>query len=361
LNNNGLGYASETATKQKFFMADISRSLRLTGLPESTDEQDILRALDPTLDKIASVKLAKDTEDPSLCLGYGFIHFATPQDAHNAYKKYNGMRIPGMSARFRLSFTSLAEGASIDDFQVYISGFSSEYTDKDLYDMLKAHNVRNVRIIRDISGRSKGYGFAQFSSDEFAFKAVSYHSSLPNQLLIFRETHIPSLAEIERGAVHPNNTVIFIGNLNLAASEADLETALSRFGIVESVRVVPSKGFAFVVFADHVSALAALSELQNTELFHQRVHVAWATGVGGRAEERLISGSTISAMHDESSTSMEYYASMKPHAKKQKISSQVLDRAELLEKSLRQLPSAGSGRERELPQLESIAAIIILE
>jgi hypothetical protein len=54
---------------------------------------------------------------------------------------------------------------------------------------------------------------------------------------------------------------------------------------------------------------------------------------------------------------MEYYASMKPHAKKQKISSQVLDRAELLEKSLRQLPSAGSGRERELPQLESIAAI----
>jgi len=65
---------------------------------------------------------------------------------------------------------------------------------------------------------------------------------------------------------------IFVGNLSYQTQSADLETAFSAFGEVESATVITdresgrSKGFGFVEIPDGGQAQAAISGMNGTEL-----------------------------------------------------------------------------------------------
>jgi polyadenylate-binding protein len=323
--------------------SDNTRVLRIVDLPASVTEDEILGCMNQAADRVVHIRLAKEADDESLCLGYGYIHFQTVDDASRALEKYQGKSIGGTGRRFNLSFAKHIEGVTVDLFQVYVGGLPASMTSEELFHFFKkfSDEVSNAYVATDGIGQSKKYGFAQFRSDESARKTISKLSLMETGFII-RETHTPSRAEIQRQVDHIHNTVIFIGNLNLSLSDVDLHASLSRFGHIQSVRIVPGKGFGFVQFADHISALAALSELQNSELFHQKVHCSWGQMREGMSAQPSTIGSRPT--QGEEQQSMEYHASMLPRPDSHQVQSlhatiSSEHRVRLLEASLRTLGS----------------------
>lgn len=72
---------------------------------------------------------------------------------------------------------------------------------------------------------------------------------------------------------------IYVGNLNYAATNEDLETAFSQYGNVESAKIIidrdtnRSKGFGFVVMPDDGEAQTAIDALNNSELLGRSIKV----------------------------------------------------------------------------------------
>jgi len=72
---------------------------------------------------------------------------------------------------------------------------------------------------------------------------------------------------------------IFVGNLDLKASEEDLNIAFSNYGKVSSVKIIKdiftqeSKGFGFVEMNDNSEAKKAIQELNTFKLFNKNIVV----------------------------------------------------------------------------------------
>ena len=194
---------------------------------------------------------------------------------------------------------------NLDDFQVYVGNLSPSTTDRSLFDYFSSYSgdVLNAKIIKDTSGRSLCYGFVRFAEASSAYKVVTSLNMRisPSKLLdgnipCVRETYRRSRAEIDRNVDHLGGRTIFIGNVNLAVKDDDLEKAFGKFGIVVVARIIPGRGFGFITFADHTSALAALSEMQDSEIFHQRIFCSWARRDQQEEEEERAG---VSASHRE--------------------------------------------------------------
>lgn len=62
-----------------------------------------------------------------------------------------------------------------EENKIYIGNIDYEITDEELREIIKkkGFEAQDVNIIRDkFSGRSKGFGFAEFANDEQAQKAI---------------------------------------------------------------------------------------------------------------------------------------------------------------------------------------------
>jgi cold-inducible RNA-binding protein len=74
-------------------------------------------------------------------------------------------------------------------------------------------------------------------------------------------------------------TKLFIGNLSFQATEADLTSRFSQFGVVENVNVITDRmtgqprGFAFVEMSDRKQAESAISALNGTNLQGRALNV----------------------------------------------------------------------------------------
>lgn len=72
---------------------------------------------------------------------------------------------------------------------------------------------------------------------------------------------------------------IYVGNLSYNCSEADLRTAFSAYGEVDSVRIITdrdtgrSKGFGFIEMPNDSEANAAIQALNGSELMERTIKV----------------------------------------------------------------------------------------
>lgn len=65
---------------------------------------------------------------------------------------------------------------------------------------------------------------------------------------------------------------LFVGNLSWNTSEAELESAFSRFGQTSDVKIITdretgrSRGFGFITFDDEAAAQTAIEEMNGSQL-----------------------------------------------------------------------------------------------
>ncbi len=85
---------------------------------------------------------------------------------------------------------------------------------------------------------------------------------------------------------------LFVGNLSFSVSETALEEAFSKFGTVESVRIITdrdsgrSKGFGFVEMASPELAQEAIAGLNEKEIEGRAISVSVAKPQAPRSDSR---------------------------------------------------------------------------
>ena len=109
------------------------------------------------------IKFIIDRET-SISRNYCFINFDNIQQASNVLTTLNGKLIPGTSIKFKLNW---ANYYSTFNKSIYVGNLSPDVDDIVLYNLFKNkyNSVHHASVITD-NGKSKGFGFVLFRSEE---------------------------------------------------------------------------------------------------------------------------------------------------------------------------------------------------
>lgn len=120
---------------------------------------------------ILSCKVATDENGASK--GYGYVHFETAEAAQDAISKFNGTLIDDVEVHVG-SFVRRKDRAGQADWtNLYVKQFPTSWDETKLKELFEPFGtVLNVVISMDDEGKSKGFGFVNYSAHEDAVKAI---------------------------------------------------------------------------------------------------------------------------------------------------------------------------------------------
>ncbi|KAF1820873.1 uncharacterized protein K489DRAFT_294169, partial [Dissoconium aciculare CBS 342.82] len=156
--------------------------------------------------------------------------------------------------------------------------------------------IKGVRIITDReSGRSKGFGYVEYTSAADAQKALAARHGylLDNRELRVdtgesRPQQTPQQKGFDRANKYgdtpkpPSNT-IFVGNVSFDADENALSEAFGEYGTIKAVRLPTDrdtgalKGFGYVEMSSVEEAQAAHEALQGADIAGRNIRLDFAS------------------------------------------------------------------------------------
>lgn len=125
---------------------------------------------------ILSCKVAQDENGSSK--GYGFVHYETDEAAQQAIKHVNGMLLNEKKVYVGHHIPKKDRQSKFEEMKanftnVYVKNISSEATEDEFRDLFeKFGDVTSSSLARDQEGKSRGFGFVNFTTHESAAKAV---------------------------------------------------------------------------------------------------------------------------------------------------------------------------------------------
>jgi len=172
-----MNYTSIKGRPCRIMWSQRDPSLRKTGhgnvYVKNIDPSIDHKALSDTFSlfgKILSSKVVTDREGNSK--GYGFVHFETPEAAQEAIEQINGMEIAGKQV-YVGPFVKRSERGSSEWTNLFIKNVPKHWDDKRFEEFFaEAGPVQSAVIMKDGDGKSKGFGFVDFSEHESAVKAI---------------------------------------------------------------------------------------------------------------------------------------------------------------------------------------------
>jgi len=155
---------------------------------------------------------------------------------------------------------------------IFIKNLTPTIGHKELYDTFSAFgNILSCKVALDEHGKSKGYGFVHFENQQCADHAVQM---VNNNLLLDKKVYVGPFIprRVRAQQAEKSWTNVFIKDIDLAISDAELHQAFSQFGLVTSAVIMKKKddgsslGFGFVNFQDHESADRAVDGMHQQKL-----------------------------------------------------------------------------------------------
>lgn len=125
---------------------------------------------------ILSCKVAQDEFGGSK--GYGFVHYETAEAANNAIKAVNGMLLNDKKVYVGHHIAKRDRQSKFDEMKanftnLYIKNIDESATDDDFTKLFeKFGDIISATITRDETGKSRGFGFVNYTDHEAAEKAV---------------------------------------------------------------------------------------------------------------------------------------------------------------------------------------------
>ncbi|KAJ0138797.1 Polyadenylate-binding protein, cytoplasmic and nuclear, partial [Colletotrichum tanaceti] len=125
---------------------------------------------------ILSCKVAQDENGNSK--GYGFVHYETDEAASQAIKHVNGMLLNEKKVYVGHHIPKKDRQSKFEEMKanftnIYIKNISGEVTDDEFRDLFTPFgDVTSSSLARDQEGKSRGFGFVNFTTHEAAAKAV---------------------------------------------------------------------------------------------------------------------------------------------------------------------------------------------
>ncbi|XP_053431598.1 polyadenylate-binding protein 4 isoform X3 [Nycticebus coucang] len=283
-------------------------SLRKSGVGnvfiKNLDKSIDNKALYDTFSAFGNILSCKVVCDENGSKGYAFVHFETQEAADKAIEKMNGMLLNDRKVfvgRFKSRKEREAElGAKAKEFtNVYIKNFGEEVDDENLKELFSQFGkTLSVKVMRDPSGKSKGFGFVSYEKHEDANKAVEEMNGKEiSGKVIFvgrAQKKVERQAELKRKFEQLKQERIsryqgvnlYIKNLDDTIDDEKLRKEFSPFGSITSAKVMledgRSKGFGFVCFSSPEEATKAVTEMNGRIVGSKPLYVALAQ----RKEER---------------------------------------------------------------------------
>merc|ERR1719427_2363674 len=271
--------------------AEIMRKLFVGNLDFNTTEEQ-LKAHFEQYGEVEKVNMHKN-HDTGRSRGFGFITFQNSSGVDNV-QMCRPHQLQGKTLETKRALPSKGENNSQDDLRakkIFIgapedekhagghSGLSDEIEDEDLNNYFSQFGVviKIDQLTWKDSGKKRGYGYIEFDDEDTVDKvcligihevlgvrlevkkavekAASQKSSAP---FMMREVDNWGAKKPRKEQVDPESKVmrkIFVGNLNLNTTEAELKEYFDQFGTTEQIQLPmhaesgKSRGFAFILFA----------------------------------------------------------------------------------------------------------------
>ncbi|KAK8049818.1 hypothetical protein PG994_011548 [Apiospora phragmitis] len=163
---------------------------------------------------------------------------------------------------------------------IYISNMTWDAGENHLREgFAKFGEIQDIKISRDQTGRSRGFGFVTFANREAAEKAVeeTNQSFWHGRRIRVEHRKSPDDAKARTGITRPARQLgptrsLYIGNIPYETSDADLNKLFADLDNVVDVRVAVDRntgwprGFAHADFTDVESATKAHEKVSQMEL-----------------------------------------------------------------------------------------------
>jgi polyadenylate-binding protein len=167
----------------------------IKNIPQEWNEE-ILATMFDRFGKCTSIKIAHDPEvnpnSDNVHRGFGFVNFSTHESAKEAVESYNNKPVevsPGIAlyvARFQTKYERIREKEKnyaarkfekmqrYNGVNLYLKNFDDFVNENHLREVFsKFGNVISTRVMRDLNGYSRGFGFVSFSNVEEARRAIT--------------------------------------------------------------------------------------------------------------------------------------------------------------------------------------------
>jgi len=216
---------------------------------------------------VGSIRVCRDSVTRR-SLGYGYVNFHSVGDAERALDTLNYSSIKGRSCRIMWSQRdpSLRKSGAGN---VFVKNLDPNIDNKALYDTFSLFgNILSCKVSSDINGKSRGYGFVHYETEEAATQAISK----VNGMQIGEKTVEVSLflARNDRDTPDVKNfSNLYVKHFPTEWDEEKIKELFSPLGTVTSQCVMTdSRGrkFAFVNFEAPESAAKAVAELHDKDM-----------------------------------------------------------------------------------------------
>jgi polyadenylate-binding protein len=229
--------------------------------------EDVLYQLFNTIGPVASIRVCRDSVTRR-SLGYAYVNFHSVQDAERALDTLNFSNIKGHPCRIMWSHRDPTVRRS-NSSNVYVKNLDKEIDNKALHDTFCLFgNILSCKVATDPDGKSRGFGFVHFETEEAAKTAIEKL----NGMKIGSKTVF--VGAFQKNAERDNGTPKAFSNIYLkhipdSWDEEKLKSVLSEFGAVTSsvVKTDPKgRRFAFANYEDFDEAKAAVESLHGRDM-----------------------------------------------------------------------------------------------
>jgi len=263
-------------------------SLFVGDLPTDVNDAALFQAFSSQYPACTSAKVVMDAYSGT-SKGYGFVRFSDKAQCDAAIAEMNGTTIGGRQVRVshataptrrHSGFHMNIHGAPMSAMPMQYQYGMAPYPNQTPLDGRQTNGYRppgsavgsgspwmGVRPTPAMPDGGPPLLVSTRTSEESSSPELA---SLPSSMTM----DAASLASFN-AAVSPENTTVFVGNLDPAVSETQLQQHFQAFGNIVQVKIPPNRGCGFVKFDSHDSAEKALTALNGSTLCNQRIRLDW--------------------------------------------------------------------------------------
>lgn len=271
-------------------VSDTSASLYVGELNPSVNEALLFEVFSP-IGQVSSIRVCRDAITKK-SLGYAYVNYHKLEDGEKAIEDLNYSLIEGRPCRIMWSQRdpSLRRNG---DGNIFIKNLHPAIDNKALHDTFSAFGkILSCKVATDDMGASKCFGFVHYETGEAAQAAIeSVNGMLLNDREVFVGKHVSKKdRESKFEEMKANFTNVYVKNVDLQFTEEDFTKLFEAYGAITSIYLEKdaegnSKGFGFVNFENHESAVKAVEELNDKEINGQKIYVGRAQKKRERLEE----------------------------------------------------------------------------
>ncbi|KAL3327686.1 hypothetical protein AABB24_035385 [Solanum stoloniferum] len=229
---------------------------------------------------LVDVRVCRDSST-GCSLGYGYVNFISSEDAVRAIEVKNHSTLNGKAIRVSWSRRD-SDVRRSGTGNVFIKNLNDKIDSTKLEEIFqKFGNILSCKVAISEDGRSKGFGFVQFETEDSANTAIE---ELNGSAVGGKEMYVGKFVKkSDRILPSPDEkyTNLFIKNLGLDISEEHLRGKFSEFGKIISLVITKdengcSKGFGYVNFENPDDARRAREAMNGSKLGCKILYVARA-------------------------------------------------------------------------------------